>query len=105
MDNFGYDPMKTPRAKYDNDPAYRNLVQMLTAQIMQAHYTPSEIREAALFACIQYEMMNVRKVYSFPKEQIAALDTLNDWTKTTTTGDTNENQIHQTPSYRAIRQH
>jgi len=79
---YNYDTMKTPRAKYDNDPAYRNLVQMLMAQIMQANYTPSEIREAALFACIQYEQMNVRKIYAFPKEQIAALDTMRKWSET-----------------------
>ena len=47
--------MKTPSEKYANDPSYRQLVDMLTALIDQAKYTPSEIREACMLACIRYE--------------------------------------------------
>ena len=47
--------MKTPTEKYANDPSYRHLVDMLTALIDQAKYTPSEIREACMLACIRYE--------------------------------------------------
>ncbi len=47
--------MKTPNEKYANDPSYRHLVDMLEALIHQAEFTPSEIREACMLACIRYE--------------------------------------------------
>ena len=53
--------MKTPRDKYMNDPEYHNLVNMLESFIDRAHFTPSELREACVLACINYEMRNVRE--------------------------------------------
>ena len=47
--------MKTPKEKYANDPNYRRLVDMLEALIHQAEFTPSEIREACMLACILHE--------------------------------------------------
>ena len=47
--------MKTPNEKYENDQSYRQLVDMLTALIHQAEFTPSEIREACMLACILHE--------------------------------------------------
>ena len=47
--------MKTPNEKYVNDPSYRQLVDMLTALIHKAEFTPSEIREACMLACILHE--------------------------------------------------
>ena len=44
--------MKTPKEKYANDNNYRRLVDMLEALIVQAEFTPSEIREACMLACI-----------------------------------------------------
>lgn len=48
--------MKTPEQKYMYDPEYRMLVDLLENAIYRNQYTPSEIREAAMFACIKYEM-------------------------------------------------
>lgn len=53
--------MKTPREKYMNDPEYHNLVRMLEEFIERARFTPSELREAAVLACINYEMRHVRE--------------------------------------------
>ena len=53
--------MKSPREKYLNDPEYHNLVRMLEQFIEQARFTPSELREAAVLASINYEMRNVRE--------------------------------------------
>lgn len=55
-----YDRFNTPRQRCENDPAYRQLVQFLEDQIHQANYTPSELREAVILACINYEQRNVR---------------------------------------------
>lgn len=53
--------MKTPREKYMNDPEYHALVQMLEQFIERARFTPSELREAAVLACINYEMRHIRE--------------------------------------------
>lgn len=52
--------MKTPHDKYMNDSHFRYLVDMMVSHIMQAQFTPSEMREAALMASIKYESMNFR---------------------------------------------
>lgn len=45
----------TPREKYYNDPHYHALVENLVVLITECQMTPSEIREAAVLACIIYE--------------------------------------------------
>ena len=52
--------MNTPREKYMNDPEYHSLVAMLEQFIETARFTPSELREACVLACINYEMRHVR---------------------------------------------
>jgi hypothetical protein len=49
--------------KYQNDPVYRRLVDTLESLIHQNELTPSEIREAAVLASINYEMKKVRTIY------------------------------------------
>lgn len=53
--------MKSPREKYMNDPQYHSLVAMLEEFIESARFTPSELREAAVLASINYEMRHVRE--------------------------------------------
>lgn len=52
----GLKQMKTPEEKYLHDPQYAWLVESLVSLIRQAQFTPSEVREAAMLACIKYEM-------------------------------------------------
>ena len=52
--------MKTPKEKYLNDPEYHQLVCMLEQFVERARFTPSEMREAVVLACINYEMRHVR---------------------------------------------
>ena len=47
--------MKTPREKYMRDNYYKALVDVMCAHIHACNYTPSEMREAAVLACIIYE--------------------------------------------------
>ena len=55
--------MKTPREKYLNDPHYKQLVDVLSYQVEMARFTPSEIREAAIFACILYEQRRIPRYF------------------------------------------
>lgn len=76
--------MKTPREKYMNDPQYRALVDVLHGYIAQAQFTPSEVREAAMMACIKYEMGQLRpsKIKVDP-EAARAIDSLNEFVNRT----------------------
>ncbi len=66
--------MKTPRDKYQNDPAYKMLVDILVNQIVECKYTPSELREAALLASIIYEEITIKPMFITPTK-----DGDNDW--------------------------
>ena len=57
--------MKTPEQKYMSDPDYHMLVDLLESFIYRNQYTPSEIREAAMFACIKYEMNQPQRTIAF----------------------------------------
>lgn len=47
--------MKTPREKYNNDSQYHALVDTLRSYISACKFTPSELREMVILACILYE--------------------------------------------------
>ena len=59
--------LQTPKDKYLNDPEYNHLVNMLESLIEQARFTPSEMREACMVACINYEMRHIRDMQIDPK--------------------------------------
>lgn len=71
--------MKTPKEKYDNDPAYHKAVDTLEALIHQGQFTPSEMREIAVLASIHYEMRHSYKFYTVPTSVNAALCQLEGW--------------------------
>ena len=70
--------MKTPRQKYNNDPSYAALVDTLCAHIHKAQFTPSELREASILACILYHEQTVQ--IELPPNIQHALNILNAWT-------------------------
>lgn len=77
--------MKTPREKYMNDAQYKTLVDYMLGCLYDCHYTPSEMREAAMLASIMYEERTVRVLpfVDFPvnPEMEKALTTLREWTE------------------------
>ena len=46
----------TPEEKYRHDPHYHALVNMMESFIEKAEFTPSELREAALYAAIRVDL-------------------------------------------------
>lgn len=74
--------MKTPMEKYCSDVVYKTFVDAVHSALMQAQMTPSEVREAAMLACIMYEEHNVRRRgLVVNPEVMTALDTLRTWTQ------------------------
>ena len=53
----------TPEHRYQTDPVFRRVVDLLTAVIDQAELSPYEVREAAKLAAIHYEMRTTRRLY------------------------------------------
>ena len=68
--------MKTPNEKYENDPAYRHVVDVMTELINQAEFTPSEIREACMLACIRHELYRRIRLGVISDEAARAMDVL-----------------------------
>jgi hypothetical protein len=50
------------RDRYQNDAAFRTLVDTLHSVIERGDFTPTEIREAAMLAQIMYEERHVRPI-------------------------------------------
>ncbi|OEU75921.1 MAG: hypothetical protein BA864_05005 [Desulfuromonadales bacterium C00003093] len=72
--------METPRTKYYHDPEYHQLVDTMIGCIHKCHYTPSELREAALLASILYEEQQLPKRVLIPPNVESAINTLSEWT-------------------------
>lgn len=60
--------------RYENDSAFRHLVDMLEATINTGNYTPTEVREAAVLAQIRWESVNLRKPIYVSLAEIERLD-------------------------------
>ena len=73
--------MKTPEEKYNNDPMYHNAVEHMESFIHNATFTPSELREIVMLACIHYEMKQTKLPHVYPLGLIEALDKLAEWRK------------------------
>lgn len=50
------------RERYNTDATFHAVVDMLYGVVAQAQLTPSELREALVFACIKHEERNPRPV-------------------------------------------
>ncbi len=52
--------MMSAHERYKTDAQFRFLVDAILGALHQAEYTPSEVREAAILACIKYEMTHLK---------------------------------------------
>lgn len=50
------------RERYNSDPTFHTLVDMMVAFIFDAKFTPSEMREAAILASIIYEQESMHRL-------------------------------------------
>jgi hypothetical protein len=46
--------------RYRNDPVFASLVDLLQSELERATFTPSELREAVMFAAMLFEYRHVR---------------------------------------------
>lgn len=53
-------------SRYERDPAFRHLVDMMYILIHEGKYTPTELREAAILAMTRYESLNIRRRWIIP---------------------------------------
>lgn len=60
-------------ARYYNDPAFHTVVETLRLIIRSATLTPSEVREAAMTACVIEEMHKPRPPLSCSDEEFARI--------------------------------
>ena len=61
-------PIYSIAERYRNDPSIRMLVDVLESQISALHLTPTEIRECAVLAAINYERRQSRRIMVTPEE-------------------------------------
>lgn len=70
----------SPRYRYYNDAQFATLVNLMISHITQCHYTPSEMRDAAMLASILYESTHVRRYLVPPNSELeGALKLLWNW--------------------------
>jgi len=69
--------VKSVEARYMNDAEFHALVDMMVKMIFDYQYTPSEMREAAMFACVKAEMIRP------PESMVALRSTTPNTTKAT----------------------
>ena len=65
-----FDDQNTVAARYERDAHFRVLVDMLEHEIDRARFTPTELREAVIFACIRYEARRMPRPYIIPLRKL-----------------------------------
>jgi hypothetical protein len=54
--------MMKMQERYQNDPVFHSIVDLLCMELERGQYTPTEVREAAMLAQIMYEERQPRPV-------------------------------------------
>lgn len=71
--------MMSSTEKYHTDNAFRQLVDLMEAHIHQNNYTPSEMREAAMVASINYESKRIRPMTFVTEDLERALQLIHNY--------------------------
>jgi len=71
--------VRTAQDKYENDVQYKAFVDHIEGLLNNATFTPSEVREMAMMACINYEMRRLPMRRLIPSDINGAIDTLSLW--------------------------
>ena len=66
------------KEKYRNDPHYHSMVDCMVKWLGEM-ITPFELREAAMFASIKFEMDNVRNVLNVPADVQRAMQRIDEY--------------------------
>jgi hypothetical protein len=70
------------RERYEQDPVFHAVVEQLKSIVIRLEMTPSEIREAATFACILIEERMVRRTPRYAVEETIGVHPVDDaWLK------------------------
>ena len=68
--------MDSIRSRYQNDPEFNRLVRMLEGAIEAGQLTGSEVREAAMLACINYENRTLMPRIVIPDDVNKAIEVI-----------------------------
>lgn len=58
----------TPQLRYEHDPSFKALVDLIHKWIIDCQYTPTEVREAAMLAAIHHSSYTLRHPFLFKNE-------------------------------------
>ena len=61
----------TPQYRYQHDPTFRTVVDLLESVIYWAELTPAEVRQAAMLAAIHYELLHTKPIRFLLKDDDA----------------------------------
>lgn len=62
--------LELARKAYDADPEFRALVDSIEDSVRRLQYTPSEMRAAAMLACMKVEFRTMHSNYYDPEARI-----------------------------------
>ena len=63
-------PYREPaHLRFMHDPHFHSLVEMMTKYLVEHRFSPSEMREAAVLACVHYEQSKTRWAGPIPEPE------------------------------------